>query len=117
MLIYLLLIVVILIFLIFKTSNLKSSKNNSISRFKKKFLNKESKIKKFFIREDEKTSSNPNININIGLYEDEENIKRKSSIHRARLSKFKKSMLNGEMIYVDKKKGFFKFENGKKLYL
>ena len=74
-------------------------------------------ISKIFIREEEKTFSNPNININIGIYDHEDNINRKSNIHRARLSKFKKSKLNGEMIFQDEEQRIYKFNNGKKVYL
>jgi len=49
--------------------------------------------------------------------DDEENINRKSNIHRARLSKFKKSKLNGEMIFQDDEQRIYKFNNGKKVYL
>ena len=64
-----------------------------------------------------KNFSNPNINITIGIYEKEDNVNRKSNIHRARLSKFKKSKLNGEMIYLDSGQKIFKITNGKKIYL
>ena len=60
---------------------------------------------------------NLNIDIYIGAYDNEENINRKSNIPRARLSKFKKSKLNGEMIYQDDEQRIYKFSNGKKVYL
>ena len=106
-----------LILIIYKITNLKKNKNNNLFKFKKKLLSKESNIEKIFSRADEKTSSDPNININIGIYENEENINRKSNIHRARLSKFKKSKLNGEMIFQDDEQRIYKFNNGKKVYL
>ena len=95
----------------------KNAENNKINKFKNKMLSKESNIEKIFLRDDEKTSSNPNINIKIGIYENEDNINRKSNIHRARLSKFKKSKLNGEMIYLDSGKKIFKIVKGEKIYL
>ena len=58
-----------------------------------------------------------NIDIYIGVFDNEENINRKSNIHRARLSKFKKSKLNGEMIFQDNEQRIYKFNNGKKVYL
>jgi len=51
---------------------------------------------------------NPNINIYIGIYDNEENINSKSNLHRARLSKFKKSKLNGEMIFQDNEQRIYK---------
>ena len=112
-----LLIFFALILIIIKFVNLKKNKNNNLLKFKKKLLSKESNIDKIFSRDDERTSSDPNININIGLYDDEEIINRKSNIHRARLSKFKKSKLNGEMIFQDEEQRIYKINNGKKVYL
>ena len=106
-----------LILIINKVINLKRKKNKNLLKFKKKLLSKESNIEKIFSRDDEKTSSDPNININIGFYDNENTINRKSNIHRARLSKFKKSKLNGEIIFVDQYKKIFKYVNGKKKYI
>ena len=109
--------VLVLILIIIKVINSKKNKNNNLFKFKKKLLSKESNIEKIFFRDDERTSSDPNINIIIGLYDNEDIINRKSNIHRARLSKFKKSKLNGEIIYIDKYDKIFKYVNGKKIYL
>ena len=57
------------------------------------------------------------IDICIGSFDNEVDINRKSNIHRARLSKFKKSRLNGEMIFQDDDEKIFKLNNGRKLYL
>ena len=116
---YILLILITLgIFILgYKIKNLNKKNNNNLFRFKKKLLSKESNIEKIFSRDDEKTSSDPNINIKIGLYENEENINRKSNIHRARLSKFKKSKLNGEIIFIDQDQKIYKYIKGKKIYL
>ena len=107
----------VLILFIKRTVYLKKNKNKNLSKFKNKFLSKETNIEKIFSRDDEKTSSDPNININIGIYENEDNINRKSNIHRERLSRFKKSKLNGEIIFVDDDKKIFKYINGKKKYI
>ena len=115
--IFLIFFLLVLILLIFKIKNLRKNKNNNLFKFKNKLLSKESNIEKIFSRDDEKTSQDPNINIHIGLYENEENINRKSNIHRARLSKFKKSKLNGETIFIDKDQKIFKYINGKKKYI
>ena len=116
MIIALIFLILLLIILAFKKINSKKLKYQKVYKFKNKLLSKESNIEKIFIRDEEKTSSNPNININISLYENEDNINRKSNIHRARLSKFSKSMLNGEMIYIEEQK-IFKYVQGKKIYL
>ena len=115
--IFLIIFVLVLILLINKIINLKKNKNKNLFKFKTKLLSKESNIEKIFSRDDERTSSDPNIDIKIGIYDNEDNINRKSNIHRARLSKFKKSKLNGEIIFIDQDQKIFKYVNGKRKYI
>ena len=117
MTIFLILLVLVIIILIYKNINSKKLKKHNLFKFKTKLLSKEKNIEKIFLREDEKTSSNPNINISIEDYDNEEIIKRKSNIHRARLSKFKKSKLNDELIYMDDDQRIYKYIDGKRQYL
>ena len=105
------------IFFVYKKISTKTQKNLKLDKFKNKLQSTQTKIERIYLREEEKTFSNPNINIYIGIYDHEENINRKSNIHRARLSKFKKSKLNGEMIFQDDEQRIYKFNNGKKVYL
>ena len=106
-----------IIFFVYKKINSKKPKNLKLEKFKNKLQSTQTNIERIFLREEEKTFSNPNINIYIGIYDNEENINRKLNIHRARLSKFNKSKLNGEMIFQDDQKSIYKFNNGKKVYL
>ena len=105
------------VFLVYKIIKSKKTKNLKLDKFKNKLQSTQTNIERIFLREEEKTFSNPNINIYFGIYDNEENISRKSNIHRARLSKFKKSKLNGEMIFQDDEQRIYKFNNGKKVYL
>ena len=114
---FLVILIFVVIFLLFKKINLKKPKNKKLEKFKNKLQSSQTNIERIFLREEEKTLSNPNINIYIRIYDSEEFINRKSNIHRARLSKFKKSKLNGEMIFKDDKQRIYKFNNGKKVYL
>tara|TARA_B100000945_G_scaffold102875_1_gene81257 strand:+ start:85 stop:438 length:354 start_codon:yes stop_codon:yes gene_type:complete len=106
-----------IIFLVYKKINSKKLKNIKLNKFKNKLQSTQSNIERIFLREEEKTFSNPNINIYIRINDNEDNINRKSNIHRARLSKFKKSKLNGEMIFQDDEQRIYKFNNGKRVYL
>ena len=115
--IFLIVFTLFIIFLITKIINFNKNKSKNLLKFKKKLLSKESNIEKIFSRDDEKKSSDPNININIGMYDNEDTINRKSNIHRARLSKFKKSKLNGETIFLDQDQKIFKYVDGKKKYI
>ena len=115
--IFLFFLIIGVIFWVYKKIKSKKSKNLKLNKFKNKLQSTQTNIERIFLREEEKTFLNPNINIYIGSYDNEENINRKSNIHRARLSKFKKSKLNGEMIFQDNEQRIFKFNNGKKVYL
>ncbi len=115
--IFLVFLILGVIFLIYKKIKSKKTKNLKLEKFKKKLQSTQTNIERIFLREEEKTFLNPNINIYIGIYDNEENINRKSNIHRARLSKYNKSKLNGEMIFQDDEQRIYKFNNGKKVYL
>ena len=114
---FLAILIIGIIFLFYKKIRSKKTKNLKLDKFKEKLQSTQTNIERIFLREEEKTFSNPNINIYIGSYDNDENINRKSNIHRARLSKFRKSKLNGEMIFQDDEQRIYKFNNGKKVYL
>ncbi len=109
--IFIILLFLILIYFIF------NKKINKIKNFKKTFTNKEAKIEKIFLRNNERLIKDPNIDLIIGLYEKESELKLKTNIHRARLAKFKKSKLNGEFIYKDLKGNIYRINNKKKEYI
>jgi len=111
------LLLLILIYFIFKKNFFSNKKINKIKKFKKTFTNKEAKIEKIFLRNNERLIKDPNINLIIGLYEKESELKLKTNIHRARLAKFKKSKLNGEFIYKDLKGNIYRINNKKKEYI
>ena len=115
--IFLFFLILGVIFLVYKNIKSKKPKNLKLNKFKNKLQSTQTNIERIFLREEEKTFSIPYINIYIGSYDNEENINRKSNIHRARLSKFKKSKLNGEMIFQDDQQRIYKLNNGKKVYL
>ena len=115
--IFLFFLILGVIFWVYKKIKSKKSNNLKLNKFKNKLQSTQTNIERIFLREEEKTFSNPNINIYIGSYDDEDSINRKSNIHRARLSKFKNSKLNGEMIFQDDEQRIYKFNNGKKVYL
>ena len=115
--IFVVFIVLGVMFLGYKKISFKKQKNFKLDKFKNKLQSTQTNIERIFLREEEKTFSNPNINIYIGIYDNEENINRKSNIHRARLSKFKKSKLNGEIIFIDQDQKIFKYNNGEKKYI
>ena len=117
MYIFIIFLILGVMFLVYKYIKSKKPKNLKLNKFKNKLQSTQTNIDRIFLRAEEKTFSNPNKNIYIGGYDNEENINRKSNIHRARLSKFKKSKLNGEMIFQDDDEKIFKLNNGERFYL
>ena len=115
--IFICLLILLLIYFIDKNKFFSNKKINKIKKFKNKFTNKEAKIEKIFLRNNERLIKDPNINLIIGLYEKESELKLKTNIHRARLAKFKKSKLNGEFIYKDLKGNIYRINNKKKEYI
>ena len=115
--IFICLLILLLIYFIDKNKFFSNKKINKIKKFKNKFTNKEAKIEKIFLRNNERLIKDPNINLIIGLYEKESELKLKTNIHRARLAKFKKSKLNGELIYKDLKGNIYRINNKKKEYI
>ena len=105
------------LYLIFKNKNFSYKKINKIKKFKNKFTNTEAKIEKIFLRNNERLIKDPNINLIIGFYEKESELKLKTNIHRARLAKFNKSKLNGEFIYQDLEGNIYKIINKNKEYI
>ena len=115
--IFLTFFILILFYFIFKNKIYSKRKINKIKNFKNKFTNKEAKIEKIFLRNNERLIKDPNIDLIIGLYEKESELTLKTNIHRARLARFKKSKLNGEFIYQDLKGNIYKIINKKKEYI
>tara|TARA_B100000945_G_scaffold247416_1_gene203847 strand:- start:1250 stop:1612 length:363 start_codon:yes stop_codon:yes gene_type:complete len=119
MIINLLVLIILFIFILkfIKNRSKDIKTNNKLINFKKNLLSKESNIRKIYLRNNEKSNLDPNININIGIYDKEDQIRLKSNIHRARLAKFKKSKLNGEYIYSDSSGELYKLINGEKKFI
>ena len=103
------------LFLVKKIINLFNRRNKKLLYFKNKLLSKESKIEKIFARQDELTARDPNINIQIDINDNEEITIRKVNIHRARLAKYNKSKLNGELLISDVNGNIYKIIKGKKI--
>ena len=64
--IFLVFLILGVIFLVYKKINSKKTKNLKLDKFKNKLQSTQTNIDRIFLREEEKTFSNPNINIYIG---------------------------------------------------
>ena len=115
--ILILIIFCLIIFVFLKRIKNFSKKNTRLLNFKKSLTCKLAPIEKFNSRNEEKANTNPEINLSIGIHDNERQISRKANIHRARLAKFKKSKLNGELIFKDSNGDLYKIVEGEKLFL
>tara|TARA_Y100001933_G_scaffold234474_1_gene254831 strand:- start:73 stop:426 length:354 start_codon:yes stop_codon:yes gene_type:complete len=114
---YLYLIGLISLYFIIRNKFFSNKKIDNIKKFRNKLTNKEAKIEKIFLRNNERLLKDPNINLTIGLYDQESDLTLKTNIHRARLAKFSKSKLNGEFIYQDSKGNIYKIKNKVREYI
>ena len=105
------------LYFISKNKFFPNKKINKVKKFKNTFTNKEAKIEKIFLRNNERLIKDPNINLIISIYEKESELLSKTNIHRARLARFNKSKLNGEFIYQDLKGNIYKIINSNKVYI
>ena len=106
------------ILLIIKRREGLSNRKTLIERFKQRFKNTHVRRKRI---SEEFTNSlllDPFKNISLGTWYSEDELREKADIHRARLSKFGKSKINGEMLFVGPKGGIYKLsDDGKKTYV
>ena len=106
------------LYILLKKRNRFSNRSSLIERFKQRF--KYINVRRKRISEEFTNSLllDPSKNIPLGTWYSENELREKADIHRARLSKFGKSKINGEMLFVGPKGGIYKIcDDGKKKYL
>ena len=95
-----------------------SNRRSLIERFKKRFKNINVRRKRISEEFSNSLLLDPCKNIPIGTWYSEDELREKADIHRARLSRFGKSKINGEMLFVGEKGRIYKINNdGKKKYV
>ena len=106
------------LFLIARKRKGLTNRRTLMERFKQRFNNISVRRKRI---SEEFTNSlllDPCKDIPLGTWYSENELREKADIHRARLSKFGKSKINGEMLFVGPKGGVYKIsEDGKKKYV
>ena len=115
-------IIIIIIFLYFllliKKKKRFSNRRTLIERFKQRFKNINVRRKRISEEFSNSLLLDPYKNIPLGSWYSEDELREKADIHRARLSKFGKSKINGEMLFVGPKGGIYKIsDDGKKKYV
>ena len=116
-----LLIGFIIVFFLIKLSLKKSSsykRKRFLDRFKSRFKNKSRLREKISEEFSNSLMIDPEANISIGTWYSDIELKEKADIHRARLSKFGRSKINGEMLFLGPKGGVYKYnDDGIKKYV
>ncbi len=117
-LVTILLIIFFWLVLIIKKRKGFLNKKSLIERFKQRFKNINSRRKRISEGYNNSLLLDPDKNIPLGTWYSEEELREKADIHRARLSRFGKSKINGEMLFIGPKGGVYKIsEDGKKKYV
>ncbi len=112
--------IIVFVFIIYLRNYIFSykSKSSNLKRFRNKLTSRNHKHQRIFDNHSESLASNPNENIRLADWESEDDIIEKANIHKARLSKFGKSRLNGKIFYLDKEGSIFTIgNNGNRDYL
>ena len=117
----LLLTIVFILVLLFvfctKESN-STAKPSALKRFRKDFTSKEHLQKKAKDIILDSLMIDPQTNISISEWEEEKSLREKADIHRARLNKYGKSKMNGEVFFMSSNGKVFKYTSkGKKDYV
>tara|TARA_Y100001968_G_C19142274_1_gene612013 strand:- start:118 stop:480 length:363 start_codon:yes stop_codon:yes gene_type:complete len=95
-----------------------SNRKTLLERFKHRFKNINVRRKRISEEFSNSLLLDPSKNIPLGTWYSENELREKADIHRARLSRFGKSKINGEMLFVGPKGGIYKIsEDGKKKYV
>ena len=106
------------LFLIARRRKGFTNRKTLIERFKQRFNNISVRRKRISEEFANSLLLDPYKDIPLGTWYSENELREKADIHRARLSKFGKSKLNGEMLFVGPKGGIYKIsEDGKKKYV
>ena len=93
-------------------------KSSLVTRFRKRFKSKNRLREKLIIELSESLMADPESNIKIGIWDKENELREKADIHRARLSKFGHSTMNGEKIFKGPEGGVYKYtDDGKRKYI
>ena len=108
----------LLIYISINRRRSSSNRNFLIQRFKQRFKNRNARRERITEKFKNSLLLDPETNISIGTWYSENELREKADIHRARLSKFGKSKINGEMLFVGPKGGIYKItEEGRRKYV
>ena len=111
-------LITLLCYYSFYRSRILSLKNSGLNRFKKKFKNRNRIKDKLVENYSDLLMSNPEEDIKISIWNTEKEVHEKADIHRARLNKYGRSKLNGEILFLGPKGGVYKYTKaGNKQYL
>ena len=89
-----------------------------MNRFKKRLKVKNRFREKVKVEISDSLMANPNRNIKISIWDKENLLREKAEIHRARLSKYGKSRLNGEIFFKERHGEIYKYSpGGEKIYI
>ena len=96
----------------------KAKESSFITRFRASFQKKARVRGKLLADLSDSLMKDPNKNIKLSKWDEEVDLREKADIHRARLSKYGRSKMNGEMLFMGPKGGIYKYNSrGKRKYI
>ncbi len=101
-----------------KANHNKKKNASLLHRFLKKHKNKNHIHERIAMSYSNTLLIDPERNIQFGDWDKDEELREKADIHRARLSKFGRSKMNGEMLFLEEGGSIYKYKvNGEKEYI
>ncbi len=113
-----LLILIVAIATITYKSRKSKIQPSQLSRFRKKFKSNSRLREKLKAQFSESLMADPERNIQIGTWDQENELREKADIHRARLNKYGHSIMNGEKFFMEAEGKVYKYTpKGKRKYI
>ena len=108
----------ILILYVMNSKKRRREKSNLLIRFRQKINSKKHIKERTLSSNSNHLMASPDKNITINSWEEEYELREKADIHRSRLSKFGRSKINGEMLFLGEKGRVYKYaKDGAKKYI
>ncbi len=111
-------LVILIVSIVSRLKNRARNKHSFIQRFRKSFKSRDRIKEKLENGLSNHLMSDPERNIKVSIWEEETVLRDKADIHRARLSRFGRSMFNEETFYMEKKGHIYRYkQDGSKEYI
>ena len=102
----------------YRKSNKRDLQRTFITRFRKRFKSKDRLRRKLRDEFSESLMADPDLDIKLSIWDRESDLREMADIHRARLNRYGRSRMNGDVLFMTTKGRIYKYtDEGEKRYL